>query len=106
GTFKYGVAILSDTTIANFLTLKAQIDTNPDTNKTQSFVDGKVKLTDNVSLIGGHYSYTNGQTAWAAGVNYSYKWSDNADLSVTLKHLEDPFNTPADVFSASVSTKF
>jgi len=106
GTFKYGVAILSDTTIADFLTLKAQIDSNPDTNKTQSFVDAKVKLTDNVSFIGAHYSYTNGQTAWAAGVNYSYNWSDNADLSVTLKHLEDPFDTPAEVFSASVSTSF
>ncbi|HOP56089.1 MAG TPA: hypothetical protein PLK33_05120, partial [bacterium] len=106
GTFNYGVAILSDATIADFLTLKAQIDSDPDTNRSQSFVDAKVKLTDNVSLIGAHYSYTNGQTAWAAGVNYSYNWSDNADLSVTLKHLEDPFDTPADVFSASVSTKF
>ncbi|MBC7319850.1 hypothetical protein H5T89_04325, partial [bacterium] len=105
GTFKYGLAI-SEYTFANFLTLKAQYDTNPDTNKTQYYIDGKIKLTDTVSLFGTYATYTNTQTSYTAGVNYTYKWSDNISLSIDLKHVVDPFGTEANAFITTVSAKF
>jgi hypothetical protein len=105
GTFKYGVA-MSEYTLFNFLTLKAQYDTNPDTAETQYFVDGKVKLTDKLSLYGKSLGYTNNQTAWEAGATYTYKWSDNANLTLDLKHVVDPFGTEANALATTVAVTF
>ena len=104
-TFKYGVA-MSQYTFFNFLTLAAQFDQNPSTPSTQFLVDGSVKLTNNLSLVGRYVNYPNAQTSWEAGVNYTYKWSDNANLSVNLKHVVDPFGTEANALVTTVAVTF
>ncbi|MGC8972092.1 MAG: hypothetical protein ACP5K2_07860, partial [bacterium] len=103
--FKYGL-FMPEYTFANFLTLKAQFDQNPDTPKTQFFVDGSVKLTDAVSLYGKYVNYSDNKISWSAGVKYTYKWSDNANLTLDLKHVIDKDGKDANVLATTLAVSF
>jgi len=100
--FNYGIFI-PEYTFANFLTIKAQYDTG---NKTQFFVDGSVKLTDALSLYGKYVSYSDTTTSWSAGATYTYKWSDNAKLTINLKHVIDKAGKDANVLATTVAISF
>ena len=103
--FKYGV-LIPEYTFANFLTLKAQFDQNPDIPSTQFFVDGSVKLTDALSLYGKYVNYSNDKISWTAGATYTYKWSDNAKLTIDLKHVIDNTGKDANVLATTVAVTF
>jgi BMFP domain-containing protein YqiC len=103
--FKYGV-LIPEYTFANFLTLKAQFDQNPDIPSTQFFVDGSVKLTDALSLYGKYVNYSNDKISWTAGATYTYKWSDNAKLTIDLKHVIDKDGKDANVLATTVAVTF
>jgi BMFP domain-containing protein YqiC len=100
--FKYGV-LIPEYTFANFLTLKAQFDQG---SQTQYFVDGSVKLTDALSLYGKYVNYPNNTTSWTAGATYTYKWSDNAKLTIDLKHVIDNAGKDANVLATTVAVTF
>jgi hypothetical protein len=103
--FKYGV-LIPEYTFANFLTLKAQFDQNPDIPSTQFFVDGSVKLTDALSLYGKYVNYSDDKISWSAGATYTYKWSDNAKLTIDLKHVIDKDGKDANVLATTVAVTF
>jgi BMFP domain-containing protein YqiC len=103
--FKYGV-LIPEYTFANFLTLKAQFDQNPDIPSTQFFVDGSVKLTDALSLYGKYVNYSDDKISWSAGATYTYKWSDNAKLTIDLKHVIDKAGKDANVLATTVAVTF
>jgi len=103
--FKYGV-LIPEYTFANFLTLKAQFDQNPYIPSTQFFVDGSVKLTDALSLYGKYVNYSDNTTSWTAGATYTYKWSDNAKLTIDLKHVIDKAGKDANVLATTVAVTF
>ncbi|MCX7795414.1 MAG: hypothetical protein N2380_02690, partial [bacterium] len=103
--FKYGV-FMPEYTFANFLTLKAQFDQNPDTGKTQFFIDGSVKLSDATSLYGKYVGYSDATTSWSAGVKYTYKWSANANLTIDLKHVVDKTGKDANVLATTIAISF
>ncbi|MGC8890940.1 MAG: hypothetical protein ACP5PC_09705, partial [bacterium] len=90
----------------NFLTLKAQFDQDPNAPSTQFFVDGKVKLTDAISLYGKYVNYSDDKISWSAGATYTYKWSDNANLTVDLKHVIDKDGKDANVLATTVAVTF
>jgi hypothetical protein len=100
--FKYGV-LIPEYTFANFLTLKAQFDQG---SKTQYFVDGSVKLTDALSLYGKYVNYSDDKISWSAGATYTYKWSDNAKLTIDLKHVIDKAGKDANVLATTVAVTF
>ncbi|MGC8718311.1 MAG: hypothetical protein ACP5RW_09980, partial [bacterium] len=104
-SFKYGV-FMPEYTLFNFLTLKAQFDQDPNAPSTQFFVDGKVKLTDAISLYGKYVNYSDDKISWSAGATYTYKWSDNANLTVDLKHVIDKDGKDANVLATTVAVTF